>query len=196
MPTTKKQKKTSGGHNYLAPGMSKVNGVPYFKVPAAMITMPKDNTWYVARKQLNYTDKSGRNQVATYVMGFHKSSTTNKQGKQNKIWFVARLQYLGGKPGIASYYYRDYSRRGADNYFKRLPSTNSYYRVFDEKGNMTDEWKTYAGHTRQELNKMRSDYRKKRKEYYAKREELGTAAQRKAYVAAHPEKYPQRSTKR
>lgn len=90
------------------------NKKPAMVVPVQMVTLP-ENFYTHARKYLKLGMYQGKQQVATYVIG----CTFTKNNKQ--LYVVARLVYMGGKPAVAQYHYRGYSKRTAWIVFNNLP---------------------------------------------------------------------------
>lgn len=93
------------------------HGKPAMMVPVQFVTLPQ-NFYTHARKylRLNHVNpNTGRQDVATYVIG----NAFTQNGK--KLYFVARLNYMGGKPAVAETHYRGYSKRQAWFVFNDLP---------------------------------------------------------------------------
>lgn len=98
---------------YFMAGASK-HGKDMILVPVQFVTLP--SPFYThARKYLKTGSFAGKVQTATYVIG----CTFTKNNK--KLYIVARLSYMGGKPAIAQAHYRGYSKRDAWRIFSSLP---------------------------------------------------------------------------
>ncbi len=96
-------------------GASK-HGKDMIQVPVQFVTLP--SPFYThARKYQELQPYQGKRQFATYVIGY----TFTKNNK--KLYIVARLSYMGGKPAIAQYHYRGYSKLKAWIAFHNIPYT-------------------------------------------------------------------------
>ncbi len=102
------------------------NGKPAMVVPVNFVTLP-ENFYTHARKYQELQPYQGKRQFATYVIG----CTFTKNNK--KLYVVARLTYMGGKPAIATTHYRGYSKRTAWIVFHAIPYTEM--RMTDKNGN-------------------------------------------------------------
>lgn len=104
------------------------NKKPAMVVPVGYVTLPSP-FYTFGRKHQNLGKKGGFERVRTYVIG----ATMTKNGK--KMYIVAQLTYMGGKPAVAENRYKGYSRYTAWNVFNEIPYTTKS--VKDAKG----KWK-------------------------------------------------------
>ena len=104
------------------------NKKPAMVVPVGYVTLPSP-FYTFGRKHQNLGKKGGFERVRTYVIG----ATMTKNGK--KMYNVAQLTYMGGKPAVAENRYKGYSRYTAWNVFNEIPYTTKS--VKDAKG----KWK-------------------------------------------------------
>lgn len=85
------------------------NGKPSMNVPAQFVTLPSPFYTFGRKHQ-----GQGNNQ-RTYVIG----ATMTKNGR--KLYIVAQLTYMGGKPAVAENRYKGYSRYTAWSVFNEIP---------------------------------------------------------------------------
>ena len=115
---------------YRAKGTSK--GKPAMVVPVGFVTLPSP-FYTFGRKHMNLGKKNGNERVRTYVIG----ATMTSGGK--KLYVVAQLTYMGGKPAIAENRYKGYSRYTAWSVFNEIPYTTKS--IKDANG----KWKDTKG---------------------------------------------------
>lgn len=115
---------------YRAKGTSK--GKPAMVVPVGYVTLPSP-FYTFGRKHHNLGKKGGYERVRTYVIG----ATMTSGGK--KLYIVAQLTYMGGKPAIAENRYKGYSRYMAWSVFNEIPYTTKS--IKDANG----KWKDSKG---------------------------------------------------
>ena len=104
------------------------NKKPAMVVPVGYVTLPSP-FYTFGRKHQNLSKKGGFERVRTYVIG----ATMTKNGK--KMYIVAQLTYMGGKPAVAENRYKGYSRYTAWGVFNEIPYTTKS--IKDAKG----KWK-------------------------------------------------------
>lgn len=92
------------------------NKKPAMVVPVGYVTLPSP-FYTFGRKHQNLGKKGGYERVRTYVIG----ATMTKNGK--KMYIVAQLTYMGGKPAVAENRYKGYSRYTAWGVFNEIPYT-------------------------------------------------------------------------
>lgn len=92
------------------------NKKPAMVVPVGYVTLPSP-FYTFGRKHQNLGKKGGYERVRTYVIG----ATMTKNSK--KMYIVAQLSYMGGKPAVAENRYKGYSRYTAWNVFNEIPYT-------------------------------------------------------------------------
>lgn len=92
------------------------NNKPAMVVPVGYVTLPSP-FYTFGRKHQNLGKKGGLERVRTYVIG----ATVTSGGK--KLYIVAQLTYMGGKPAVAENRYKGYSRYIAWNVFNEIPYT-------------------------------------------------------------------------
>lgn len=100
---------------------------PAMVVPVQYVTLPQG--FYTHATKTLYTNKSfnGTKQRKTYVIGC--AFTRNNK----KLYVVAQLTYMGGKPAVAVNHYRGYSKRTAWIVFQNLPYHEVKYLQADGK---------------------------------------------------------------
>ena len=101
------------------------NGKPAMVGPVGYITLPSP-FYTFGRKHQNLGKKGGFERVRTYVIG----ATVTKGGR--KLYIVAQLSYMGGKPAVAENRYKGYSRYMAWSVFNEIPYTTKS--IKDAKG--------------------------------------------------------------
>lgn len=101
---------------------------PAMVVPVQYVTLPQG--FYTHATKTLYTNKSfnGTQQRNTYVIGC--AFTRNNK----KLYVVAQLTYMGGKPAVAVNHYRGYSKRTAWIVFQNLPYHEVKYIKAGEDG--------------------------------------------------------------
>lgn len=105
------------------------NKKPAMVVPVSYVTLPSP-FYTFGRKHQNLGKQGGYERVRTYVIG----ATITKNGK--KMYIVAQLTYMGGKPAVTENRYKGYSRYTAWAVFNELPYTDKS--IKDAKGNWKD----------------------------------------------------------
>ena len=105
------------------------NKKPAMVVPVGYVTLPSP-FYTFGRKHQNLGKQGGYERVRTYVIG----ATITKNGK--KMYIVAQLTYMGGKPAVAENRYKGYSRYTAWAVFNELRYTNKS--IKDAKGKWKD----------------------------------------------------------
>lgn len=102
------------------------NKKPAMVVPVGYVTLPSP-FYTFGRKHQNLGKKGGYERVRTYVIG----ATMTKNSK--KMYIVAQLTYMGGKPAVAENRYKGYSRYTAWTVFNEIPYTTKS--IKDANGN-------------------------------------------------------------
>ncbi|MGM9838166.1 MAG: hypothetical protein ACI30A_06735 [Paludibacteraceae bacterium] len=110
---------------------------PYIAVPAAFVTLPQD-AHVIQRKTLYTNGKyNGKKNYDLYVLcAGTKHSYTSRQTNQPvtiQNWYVARMKYYGGKPGVAEWLYQGTNERDARKRFAEIPYHKLQVAVIDEK---------------------------------------------------------------
>ena len=106
------------------------NGKAYQAVPERMVTLPKGNSFIIAKKHVNLGGKS--NNQATYVLGYSNLEGKRQNGKTRRHYFVARLIYRGGNPALALYRYSGYDLALAKEVFAEIAYNKAEY--MDKEG--------------------------------------------------------------
>ena len=105
------------------------NKKPAMVVPVGYVTLPSP-FYTFGRKHHDLGKQGGYDRQRTYVIG----ATMTKNGK--KLYIVAQLTYMGGKPAVAENRYKGYSRYTAWAVFNEIPYTTK--EIKDANG----KWKT------------------------------------------------------
>ena len=96
----------------------------YMSVPASFVTLPQD-AHVIQRKTLLTGKYNGKDTFDQYVLcAGTKRSYVSKQTQQQVVlqnWYVARIKYYGGKPGVAEWLYQGTSQRDARKRFAEIP---------------------------------------------------------------------------
>lgn len=108
------------------------NKKPAMVVPVGYVTLPSP-FYTFGRKHHNLGKLNGNERIRTYVIG----ATMTKNGK--KLYVVAQLTYMGGKPAVAENRYKGYSRYTAWSVFNEIPYTTKD--IKDANG----KWKRTTG---------------------------------------------------
>jgi len=88
---------------------------PAMVVPVQFVTLPQGFYTHATKYLETGKPYNGKRQFNTYVIGC--AFTKNNK----KLYVVAQLTYMGGKPAIAVNHYRGYSKRTAWIVFNNLP---------------------------------------------------------------------------
>lgn len=100
------------------------NKTAYIAVPAAFVTLPQD-AHVIQRKTLYTGEYNGKKNYDLYVLcAGTKHSYVSKRTNQPVIlqnWYVARMKYYGGKPGVAEWLYQGTDQRDARKRFAEIP---------------------------------------------------------------------------
>ena len=96
----------------------------YMSVPASFVTLPQDA--HVIQRKTLFTGKyNGKDTFDQYVLcAGTKRTYVSKQTQQPVVlqnWYVARIKYYGGKPGVAEWLYQGTSQRDARKRFAEIP---------------------------------------------------------------------------
>ena len=93
-------------------------------VPASFVTLPQD-AHVIQRKTLLTGKYNGKDTYDQYVLcAGTKRTYVSKQTQQPVVlqnWYVARIKYYGGKPGVAEWLYQGTSGRDARKRFAEIP---------------------------------------------------------------------------
>lgn len=96
----------------------------YMSVPASFVTLPQD-AHVIQRKTLLTGKYNGKDTYDLYVLcAGTKRKYVSKQTQQPVVlqnWYVARIKYYGGKPGVAEWLYQGTSQRDARKRFAEIP---------------------------------------------------------------------------
>ena len=141
----------------------KTNGVnqkiAYMSVPAHSVTLPQD-AHVIQRKKLYVTGVKGERTYDTYVLaaGTKRSYISKRTGQPATVqnWYVGKMKYYAGKPGVIEYLYNGTNERDARHRFAQVPYNELYVAVIDsvsELGNAqsfkTDaqgkKWAVFSG---------------------------------------------------
>lgn len=150
-------------------------GGMYMLAPQSMITLPEGNSFIVMRKHSN----GKNNNIITWVYGYSNTGKKNSNGKERRVYFVARLHNTFGKPKLATPYWQSYDQVAMKQLFQDIPY-NAGAQYVDKNG----VWHDY---NKKQLTGKEIVARKVRKqENYQRALEIayGSKEQRRAWAEA------------